>query len=261
MLDPDQDNGLILANLDGEATKRVTAWFETFCLRANQNLDQVGYPLCPGDIMARTPLYHKTLSAWQEQVSKLVHSPNVKAARFSNIVFDFRTLYGDESLTLALRTHVHKEIAAHPRLLQYMVQDDAEGRPPLNLFNQLVTQGEGKVDVKRNGLRIIADAARILALRAGIGNCNTTDRLEALARLGALSADFTATVAAAYDELLEITLAHQIKQYRAGEQPDKLVVTGSLPSTDRETLRVAMRAVKRFQDRLHDEVGTVALPF
>jgi CBS domain-containing protein len=261
MLDPDQDNGIILSHVDGERSKSVTAWFEHFCRRANQDLDQVGYPLCPGDIMARTPLYHKTLSSWQEQVSKLVRSPNVKAARFSNIVFDFRTLYGDENLTLALHRHVHEEIAAYPRLLQYMVQDDAEGRPPLNLFNQLITQGEGKVDVKRNGLRIIADAARILALRAGISNCNTNDRLDALARLGVLSADFTATVAAAYDELLEITLAHQIKQYRAGEQPDKLVIPDSLPSTDRETLRVAMRAVKRFQDKLHDEVGTVALPF
>jgi CBS domain-containing protein len=265
MLNPDQDNGLILADGKETASATVKSWFEAFSDRANSNLDAAGYVICPGDIMARNPLYHKPLSEWQAQFTKLTAHPTEKAARFSNIVFDFRTLYGDESLTLALRDHLRSQLLEKPRLLQYMVQDDAEGRPPLNLFNQLITQneggGEGKVDVKRNGLRIIADAARILALRAGIGNCNTNDRLNALVRQGELSSDFAGTVTAAYDELLDITLTHQLEQFGKGETPDKLVVPSKLSTSARESLRVAMRGVKRFQDLLNDKIGTIALPF
>ena len=49
-----------------------------------------------------------------------------------------------------------------------MAEDDAEGKPALGIFNQLVTTRDEKgehIDIKRNGLRIIADAARIFAFR------------------------------------------------------------------------------------------------
>ncbi|RKZ33815.1 MAG: cyclic nucleotide-binding protein, partial [Gammaproteobacteria bacterium] len=58
LLNPDQDNGLILADepdTDAEATQ---TWSQSFAERANQNLDRVGYILCPGEIMARKPMYH-----------------------------------------------------------------------------------------------------------------------------------------------------------------------------------------------------------
>jgi len=140
-----------------------------------------------------------------------------------------------------------------------MVADDAEGRPSLNWMNRLITTGErdgkGTVDVKRNGLRIVADAARIFGLRAGVTSTNTSDRLTALTRLGVLSQDFVATVCTAYDEMLDILLNHQVEQYRSGKEPDKLVAPEDLSPPAREALRVAMRAVKRLQDTLQNEIG------
>jgi CBS domain-containing protein len=209
--------------------------------------------------MARNPMFHKTLAQWKHQISHIAKRPNEKAARWSNIVFDFRTLHGDDALTRDLRRHITDTLAVHPRLLQLMVEDDAEGRPPIGLFNRLLTSSEpgekGKVDVKRNGMRIIADAARIFALRAGIFSCNTNDRLKALVRGDVLSGDFVATISAAYDELLDIVLTHQINQLQAGVPLDKQVAPDDLDTHAREALRVAMRAVKRFQDHLQDELG------
>jgi len=259
LLNPDQDNGLILADGPGADAETTQAWFQAFAERSNQNLDRVGYILCPGEIMARNPMFHKTLAQWKHQISHIAKRPNEKAARWSNIVFDFRTLHGDDGLTQDLRHHINDTLAEHPRLLQLMVEDDAEGRPPIGLFNRLLTSSEpgekGKVDVKRNGMRIIADAARIFALRAGIFSCNTNDRLKALVRGEVLGADFVATVSAAYDELLDIVLTHQINQLRAGVPLDKQVAPDDLDTHAREALRVAMRAVKRFQDHLQDELG------
>ena len=188
-----------------------------------------------------------------------MRSPTDKAARFSNIVFDFQTQYGDDTLTRTLREHLHDELRAKPLLLQFMVEDDAQGRAPLGLFNRLVATGErqGKdtVDVKRNGLRIVANAARILGLRARVTSSNTSERITALMRHGVLSPDFAATVIAAYDELLDILLAHQVNQRLRGEVPDKDVAPEDLMPPARDALRVAMRAVKRFQEHLQDEVG------
>jgi len=174
LLTPDQDNGLIISDEPGPLSPGDTRWFEEFAHRLNDNLDKAGYILCPGEIMARNPRFHKTLAAWKLQISHMLNQPTQKAARWSNVVFDFVTLYGDASLTQDLRTHLLEGLQSHRALLGYMVEDDAEGRPPLGLFDRLVTAEEdgrkGMIDIKRNGLRIIADAARIYALSTGISS-------------------------------------------------------------------------------------------
>ena len=257
LLTADQDNGLILADADAETLAAADPWFQEFSDRLADNLDGIGYPLCKGGIMARNPMFRKSLTAWRQQISHMTHHPNQKAARWSNIVFDFNTLYGEDDLTAELRKHVFAELAEQPKLLEFMVQDDAEGRPSLGLFNRLVPvaddEHKGTIDIKRTGLRIVADAARIFALRHGVSACHTVDRLNNLTRLGVFDREFVDTVGAAYEELLERLLSHQIEQARAGEVPDKYIHPDALPSRLRESLRLAMRGVKRIQDRLQDE--------
>ena len=101
LLDPDQDNGLILADVLQAREPLAQQWFERFSDHLNEGLAQVGYPLCPGGIMARNPVYRHTLTQWREQVTSIADNPTEAAARWSNIVFDFNTLYGDDTLTAA----------------------------------------------------------------------------------------------------------------------------------------------------------------
>ena len=259
MLDPDQDNGFILADHPDKEAKFIDDWFAQFGDRLNVNLDRVGYILCPGDIMARNPMYRKSLSQWKAQITSMTQRPNEKVARWSNIVFDFNAQYGNDALAHALRDHLNDELRSNPGLMKFMTEDDAHGRAPINWFNQLVTtdrpNGIEIVDVKRSGMRIVANDARILALKSGISVCNTTDRIDALVRKGVLSEDFGATVSAAYDELLDILLMHQLAQRRSNTPLDKEVAPQDLPAPAREALRVSMRAVKRFQERIQSEFG------
>ena len=259
MLDPDQDNGFILADHPAAEAKSIDKWFAQFGDRLNVNLDRVGYILCPGDIMARNPMYRKSLSEWKAQITRMTHRPSEKVARWSNIVFDFNAQYGDETLARELRNHLNDQLRDNAGLLKFMMEDDAQGRAPINWFNKLVTTGRPDgmeiVDVKRNGMRIVANDARILALASGISVSNTTERIDALVRKGVLSEDFGATVSAAYDELLDILLMHQLAQRRAHVPLDKEIAPQDLPAPAREALRVSMRAVKRFQERLQSDFG------
>jgi CBS domain-containing protein len=262
LLDPDQDNGLIITDAGGKLTQAEQRWFMDFATDLNRNLAEIGYALCRGDIMARNPLFNKTLAQWQQQVSHLAAYPNQKAARWSNIVFDFDTLHGDSSLTTQLRRHVLTELHDNHALLEFMVEDDAEGRPPLGLFNRLLTgsagEAKGKIDIKRNGLRLVADAARVYALSAGIRSGNTVERLHNLVRQGVLSADLVDSVTAAYEELLDLLLSHQIAQRRSGTRLDKFIGPEALSSRERDALRTSLRAVKRLQDQLQGRFGRAA---
>lgn len=258
MLDPDQDNGLVIDDADGPLSEVELKWFEDFALKLNDKLAACGYILCPGEIMARNPMFRKTLSAWREQISTLVRKPNQKAARWSNIVFDFDVLYGEGRLSHALRSHLLAEIKAYPALLGYMVEDDAEGRPPLGWFNRLVTTHEGgasgTIDLKRNGLRLVADAARIYALSVGIAARGTRARLQALVRHGALAADLVDSVLAAFEEILDLLLQAQLR-HGSGI---KTIDPQALSSREHSMLRVAFRAIKRLQDQLQGQYGRAA---
>jgi len=259
LLTPDQDNGIILADTPAAKTPKAVAWFQRFCHELNENLAQVGYELCKGGIMARNPQFHKSLQEWRDQIAFMTEHPGRKAARWSNIAFDFETLFGDDSLTATLRSHVYEMLDERSKLLAFMAEDDAEGRPPIGWFNRLVTTESnddgGTVDIKRNGLRIIADAARIFALHAGIQSRNTHDRLTALVRLGALDADLVDSTLAAYSQLHELLITHQLDQVHRGEPPDKKIHPERLSSHGRESLRESMLAVKRFQERLQGQFG------
>jgi CBS domain-containing protein len=258
LLHTDQDNALILE--DG-VDHETHAWFERFAEAVNPALDRVGYALCPGGIMARNPEFRMTLSQWRERISRLAEHPAADGARWSSMVFDFATQFGDDTLTAALQRHVSRELQRSPGLLKRMVRDDAEGRPALGLFNRLQTtrrDGHEGIDIKRNGLRIVVDAARVLGLRHGVTRTGTVDRLAALGRLGALDRDLLDGVRMGFEEMLDLLLAHQLEQVEHGEAPDKFLRLSRLSGPDRERLRISLRAARRLQERLQDTFGVEA---
>ena len=263
MINPDQDNAIILADEPATDRPETRRWFAEFCELVNIRLDEIGYQWCPGNIMARNPEYHRSLAEWRDHISQVVERPTERKARWATIFFDYATLYGDDHLSATLRDHIFSELKNKPRLLTMMVEDDASGRPAVGLFNRLVTASDpdrrGKVDLKRNGTRILADAARVLALSEGIAAVSTSDRIAALVRQGRLDAGFAASVQAALDELLDLTLSHQLQQLAAGEPLDKLVNPERLTTIQQESLRMSMRVIKTLQGKLQGEFGTVML--
>nr|VFJ58627.1 MAG: CBS domain-containing protein [Candidatus Kentron sp. DK]VFJ64981.1 MAG: CBS domain-containing protein [Candidatus Kentron sp. DK] len=257
LLTPDQDNAILLGDRVDEDPEAI-AWFADFTDRVNERLAEVGYPLCPGGIMARNPPWRKSLSAWRRQFAHVIAHPTRKAARWANIILDPAFLYGDEQLLSALRQSITEQLRATPRLLRMMVEDDAEGRPPLGFFDRLITTtAEGRkhhVDLKRNALRLVADAARAYAWRAGVGDTNTVDRFQALARHGVLSREFVKTTVAAYDALLDLYLDQRLEQTLAGrDSGGTLLDYDRLTPHEQELLRISLRAVKRLQKRLQND--------
>ncbi|OUD15053.1 DUF294 nucleotidyltransferase-like domain-containing protein [Thioflexithrix psekupsensis] len=257
LLNPDQDNGLILED-SSALTEEARRWFQNYAERVNRRLDEVGYPLCTGDIMARNHLFHKTLSEWQQQLSHILEQPTPKAARWANIFLDFDTLYGDDRLVSELTAWFSQELRQKPRLLRLMVEDDAQGRAALGLFNRLImTQkdesGRDRLDIKRNGLRIIADAARIFAWSREIHPRNTNDRLEALVRDGVIDNEFARFVYGAFDKALDLLLRHQFRQLEENQPLTKLIDPALFSPIHYEALRMSMRAVKQLQQRLQSQ--------
>ena len=265
LINPDQDNAIIIADTPAGSetpaplSDAETQWFERFTELTNTRLDELGYEWCKGDIMARNPDYRRTLSRWRDQFRYMAQHPNSTSARWCNIFLDFELLYGEPGLVTDLWEHVLETLHQHPKMLRFMTGDDAEGQPAVGFFNRLIRsnrdEGRGRVDIKRKGLRIICNGARIYALSARIRETNTVARLKALRREGVLTSEMIDSVLTAYEELLDLLLTHQIEQRQRGETPDKYIDPEALDDLTRQSLATSMRAVKRLQDRVQGVFG------
>lgn len=249
LLRPDQDNGLILADYADAEHGRVDPWFRGFSEDLVTALAEAGFPLCSGGIMARNPLWRKSLSQWRQQFEIWARRRAGAALLFADIAFDFRPAWGDAEPADALRAHLARVLHAQPALLGAMAAQNATLTVGLTLWGGFTDDEPGpgaRTDLKLHGLMPLVAAARLLALREGITATGTPARLDALAARGAVSAHEHEALLRAFDLLLAAVLRQQLGDHAAGHPPGNLVDTAALGREQRNALREALKAVRSF---------------
>lgn len=249
LLRPDQDNGLILADYPDADHAAVDAWFRPFAEALNDALRAAGFPLCPGGVMARNPLWRMTLPQWRDQFSAWALRRSGAALLFADIAFDFRPCWGDPAPARDLRGHLMRVLADTPALLAALAGQDSRLGVGLTLWGGFADDEPGpgrRTDLKLHGLMPLAAAARLLALRRGVAETSTPARIAGLAADGALNEAEAARLTEAFGALMDAVLRQQLADHAAGLAPGNLVDTRALPRAARARLRDALRAVRGF---------------
>jgi signal-transduction protein with cAMP-binding, CBS, and nucleotidyltransferase domain len=252
---PDQDNGLILGDgilgdrSDAEAAA-VDAWFIPFAEDLNARLAAAGFTLCTGGVMARNPLWRKTLAEWKAQVSLWTARPTPAALMFGDIAFDFAPAWGPEEPAAALRAHLTRELAARPAFLAALAAENAKFSVGLSFWGGFRDDEEGpgtRTDLKLRGLMPLVSSVRLLALQQGVAETGTRARLAALAERGAVTAGDRRDLDDAFGSIVDALLRQQLADLAAGLAAGNLVDTAAMPKPDRSALRDALKAVASFQ--------------
>ena len=249
LLTPDQDNGLILEDYPDQDHGTVDAWFRPFTEDFNQRLDQAGFPLCPGGIMARNPLWRKTARQWRDQMGVWANRRAGAALLFGDIVFDFRPAQGGEAEAASLRQHLAALLASRPAWLAAMAAQNSSLQVGLTLFGGFADDEPGpgsRTDLKLHGLMPLVAATRLLALRDGVTETGTSQRIAALATRGSIAAREASSLQAGFALLLDVVLRQQLADHAAGRRPGNLVDTAAMPKEARQKLREALKAVRSF---------------
>jgi CBS domain-containing protein len=180
----DQDNALVFEAADGER-EAVRTRLLAFAHDANRALAALGFPLCPGNIMAGNPAHCLSAEEWRGRFAAWLREPAPEALLAANIFFDFRPLAGQASLAEALRRWL-VEVAPDSRLfLRLLATNALAAEPPLGVVRTFVTDDgihRGTIDLKGDGTRIFVDAARALAVAFGIAETGTAPRLRLAGR-------------------------------------------------------------------------------
>jgi signal-transduction protein with cAMP-binding, CBS, and nucleotidyltransferase domain len=270
LLRPDQDNGLILGDYPDAEHGAVDAWFRPFATSFNDALAAAGFPLCAGGVMARNPLWRKTLPQWREQLLLWAHRRHGVALLFADIAFDFRAVaevwpsgsgvraqapaggrtgWGDPAPAPALRAHLHRVLEATPALLAALAQQDQRFGVGLTFWGGFADDEPGpgtRTDLKLHGLMPLVAAARLLALRHGVAATATPARLAGLAEAGSVAPAEAEALRDAFAALLDAVLRQQLADHAAGLTPGNLVDTAALGAAARARLKAGLRAIRSF---------------
>jgi CBS domain-containing protein len=247
-LSTDQDNGLLFAAHDAREAQSLRQHLLPFARTVNEALAECGFPLCDGEVMASNPTWCLSLDEWRECFGRWIRTPEPDALLNAAIFFDFRPLAGDATLAAQLREYLTATARGNDIFLRMMAQNALKAVPPIGRIKDFVTDSSGgdRLDLKKSGARLFVDAARILALAAGVAAAGTLERLRGVAASGGLRADEASAARHAFTALQQIRFGVQ----RSSPDGDNRIVPKLLNDFDRRVLLGALHEARSLQHRL-----------
>jgi CBS domain-containing protein len=245
----DQDNALVFSDTEPESQRAI---YLCFANEVNRALDECGYPLCKGSIMASNPKLCLSQQEWLTRFSRWIEQGNPQDLLNASIFFDFRALAGNADLLIPLKDYVRTKAAAVPRFIKLLAENSLNIRVPLNWLGAIeFTEIDGKktIDLKLQGTAIIVDVARIYSLAHGIEVTNTRERLAAVGRALNIPESESAAWITAFEFLQTQRLTVQIDETRVVGNPN-VVDIDQLNSVDRSILKEALFKVRSLQQLL-----------
>ncbi len=250
----DQDNGILFTVPRGKTAEAVRTQWLPLAKRINRVLADIGFPLCPGNVMAGNPECCLSLDEWRTRFERWIDQGTPEHLLKASIFFDFRTIEGDDAPVNELRAFVLERCAANPRFLRQMAENALRNRPPLGLVRDFVVPSGGEhphtIDLKLQGTTPFVDGARLLALAHGLTESNTLARLRAAAHAGVVRPEEAEAWCDAYGFLLLLRMRHHQQQESRGEALDNHVDPDGLNELDRRVLKEAFRQARKLQSRL-----------
>ncbi|MDV6317017.1 DUF294 nucleotidyltransferase-like domain-containing protein [Idiomarina sp. HP20-50] len=244
-LSSDQDNGLLLSN---GLTDKQKDWFAGLGEYVCEGLHECGVPLCPGNIMASNPECRGTIDQWKERFRGWIDSPTPKALMYCQIFFDSRPVVGPGHFYQDYREQI-AALAKNEMFLGNLAILVNRISVPLGLFSRLRTEETDKgdtINIKRYGIALINDIARIYSLHAGLTLPSTPGRLAELKGRGLLNNKDNQSLLEAWEFLTQLRLNHQLKVW-GSDKAKNAVDPDELSTLSRRQLKTAFKIIKEAQ--------------
>ena len=182
VLTTDQDNMLVYQDTKDPEVK---SYFLDFAASVNQKLREVGFAYDVADILAKNEKWCQPLSIWKQYFTRWIEVPKPKSVMHCTIFFDYRHIYGDESLVKSLDQHLAYKIKSKENFFGFLMKNALENPAPLGIFNQFLIEKKGshskEFDLKLRAIMPLVDAARVLILSKNVFDIkNTLDRYKKL---------------------------------------------------------------------------------
>ena len=247
LLAPDQDNGLVIADYPDADHARIDGYFLELATRLTRLLDEIGFDLCKGNVMATNPVWRKRVSEWRTQIDQWVKKRVPIHLLQADVLLDVRHVHGDAALSGAVREHMIAAASRAPGFVKALRSIESDHTVAVGWFGLKKEvdeeDREGVVNLKMRGTLPLVEGARLMALRLGAMETSTLARLDRLRAAGRLTADDHDYLVHAFDSIGRLLLAQQVADIRVGRKPTDYVPVEALARRERDTLYACLKAI------------------
>ncbi|WP_380705785.1 DUF294 nucleotidyltransferase-like domain-containing protein [Salinithrix halophila] len=255
----DQDNALLYeaGELSAMEAEQVAARLAELAVKG---LEEAGYPLCEGNVMATNPRWRGTLAEWEERLNTWVSDPGLDHARYTIIASDARPVCGEEQLYHRWRARFQSLLQENPAVLVKEAQRPSHRRVPLGPFSRLYPElhgnHAGEVDIKEGGYLQLVEAVRLWSLRYQGKKSSTRDRMDEISPILGWSERKVKEVGTALDTFLRLRLfIHSRLENGMDRDADNHIDPKSLGREELHLLKRAMRTAASLRKEVNRHGG------
>ncbi len=255
----DQDNAIIYEDSDPALAKDPAApdparYFLTLGEKVCRLLDEGGYALCLGEVMASNPKWCKPLSQWKESFSEWIMKAEPQELLDVSISLDFRPVFGETHLARELQEHIFTKLRDRPRFLSHLAKNALLFKAPARLLGKFIKPGgpaeeAGRLNLKEMLMPLVC-YARLYALYHRLPYTHTLDRIEALEWKGVLQHAEIEAIRGAYEFLMRRRFQAQLSWTEQGLAPDNNLLIDSLSNMDDAMLKQAFAQIDSLQKKI-----------
>lgn len=247
----DQDSGLVYANSgDANIANRCRNYFNKLTETVVAYLVLLGYPPCQGNVVASNPDWCLSVNEWQKRMETWFADPSWENVRYLLIAADARALTGDIELAAKVKDHFFNQLVNHPSIGGRMLENTLHHKVLVGFFGQLLPErygaDAGSVDIKYGAYIPMVNAFRLLAVRSGIRETGTLDRIQRLKQEGALNTQEADEARDAFSFVLKMRMIGKI-------MPAQL--TKELTASLKKALKAGQKMQSRLQREMKDRFG------
>ena len=262
----DQDNGIIFENVAQEKYEAIKSWFLEYAEIVVNGLNECGFPLCIGNIMATNPALCNSIDKWKDLFEFIITKADAKELLEASIYFDFRAVYGEKYLVDELWDFLFNSMKTHHFFMRHFSENLLEAsRPPIKKWEWRLPLSLGIIpppfDIKREGTAPLDAAIRLLALHNEIKETNTLKRLQAILEKGNMPKSLADSVHVAFDFILKLRFKLEFTMDNEIKSLDHTVNPKDLSPMELRKLKDTLKTIYELQDYAFKEVTEMSIPW
>ncbi|WP_421807450.1 DUF294 nucleotidyltransferase-like domain-containing protein [Flagellimonas sp.] len=251
LLNTDQDNAIIFADVPEEQLESTRSYFLALGERISKGLNTIGFEYCPAEMMASNPAWCHSLSEWKKVTRHWIHNPGPDEILLSSIFFDYNVTFGEKSLADELSQDIFDSVQGYPQFFTHLASGALQNPSPSGFFRDFLVEQDGEhkdfFDLKLRVLMPIIDAARVLILSHSIKSINNTaERYEKLAELEPNNKELYLACSYASKALLKFRTRQGLLHNDSG----RYIALNKLNKEEKIKLKRTFKTVKEIQSLL-----------
>lgn len=208
----DQDNAIVYEDVSAEEESSVIEYFMRLGEGVCNSLNAIGYSFCKGNIMAKNPQWCKPLGTWEKYFTNWITTPEPQNLLDASVFFDFRSVYGDETIIERLRNAVAGSIKNNSLFLYHLAYNTFNLKPPHISSGNILSDKNADVVNLKTAITPFIMFARTYSLQNNIWFSNTLERLTALKEKHIISETTIDEIIFTYDFLMKLRFRNQVYQ-------------------------------------------------